>query len=342
MSATSRPFSSAFPNEIYALIVAAASSSQVQDLTWLWTSCRRVSRDFKALTESFCRERHLPKTSLHTSAGMRYTKTTGKVLFNADFVYKELDPSDPNVAIFTTECAPEHKEMMKNVMLEHLAMRTRWEGKWDIVIRHHVNDVEVPGLKVDWDNLEMRLDWTVLFSQFWYEELEIQRRQQLKAEGRKAQVLEWRRQIETGEMSEMEAFEMLFTTFNGIARGTVDDVRKDRLIRRWVRQGKVEGVAHPERLIDRQDREEMAMGARRLQDRRVVISMDACNSDDEAEEEPEEESYTEGDQDEDDEDEDDYESDEDECSCGSGEDENEAVSGAKDAQPAQPVLQAAA
>jgi hypothetical protein len=106
---------------------------------------------------------------------------TGNTLFNAEFYFTGLNPSDPRIAIFSSECPQECRGLFERVMKTQMESLSLWQGRFDVVIRHQVNDVEVPSLEADWDKLELRFDWTRMYSKFWYEELELDRRMTAKA-----------------------------------------------------------------------------------------------------------------------------------------------------------------
>lgn len=67
MSSSSKPPSRFSPNVLHNILMF--SGTTVEDMTWLWTTCREVSREFKDAAERVFVSRHLKRISLFIDAG---------------------------------------------------------------------------------------------------------------------------------------------------------------------------------------------------------------------------------------------------------------------------------
>lgn len=127
------------------------------------------------------------RTHAERAVGMVYTAKHGKVYMAANLEFAGLSPDDARIAIFReSECHPDFYEMYTKRMSEVRARvlvldlrriftnsaRQAFEGdtKFDVQIWREVNDVDIPGLQVDWAERTATLDWRSLFSNFYWEE----------------------------------------------------------------------------------------------------------------------------------------------------------------------------
>ncbi|KAF8069321.1 hypothetical protein FPV67DRAFT_1669327 [Lyophyllum atratum] len=304
-----------FPHDLFYPIL-----HYVKDMTFLWTDCRAVSRDFSQAAERIFIEKHLKnKTWLAVDCGMWRSQKYGKVYLACDFQFDRFDPSNPARAIFADKgkCVPEYRPELISRLRSRLAYgNPAHNPKILVQIRREVNDTAVPGLEVDYDGLEMSVEWKSMISAFLREEKEYSRRNAEWAESKKPSLRETRARIDGGELGEMEAIEKLLHMFGNMIHDTRKDLRRERICREVLEKDGVEWTWHGN---------EDARALEKLKDQRAALGWgepysdesdgdddrDAMNEDSDEEDEDEDfEDEDEGDEDDEDEDEDDDEEDE--------------------------------
>jgi hypothetical protein len=92
-----------------------------------------------------------------------------------------------------------------------------------------MQDIKVPGLAIDWERLELRLEWRTLIVQFMSEENKARDRFDQKLRQEKANVLEMRAQIDAGKLDEMEAFSRLLHAAGDAHHAAYTESRAERL-----------------------------------------------------------------------------------------------------------------
>ncbi|KAJ8082634.1 hypothetical protein PM082_008489 [Marasmius tenuissimus] len=249
-----------------------------RDMLWLWTTCREVSRDFKEAVEQVFILRHLKKTWLKVDGGWNYSEKHGKVSLATEFSFSHLDPNDPTRAIFRdVECHDDFKPMLKR----HLKSQFEYGNpvhcpKIVIQIRRQANDTLIPGLEFNFDDLEMKLDWKGMYSEWFKEEKEHTRylANMVHDDGElAAKAIEMREKVERGEMDMMESVEWAIKAFLNGHTDASQKIRAERIARNVRNDGGIDDWNDPD-----------TRGYQRLKDMRLYISMEETYSDEEEEE----------------------------------------------------------
>ncbi|KAK0470259.1 uncharacterized protein EV420DRAFT_1757822 [Desarmillaria tabescens] len=140
----------------------------VRNLSFLWLNCRPVSRNFKDAVERVFVTKHLRKTWLRVDTGEH---DAGVV----ELQFYSLDPDDSSRAIFESyECQESLEWALRHASsLEHPNVI--------IQVRHAANDTMLPDLRYHFDpaedvEFEVSFDWKGMYSHFFREREEVQRR----------------------------------------------------------------------------------------------------------------------------------------------------------------------
>lgn len=170
------------PNELFIEIVRHFSE-RIRDTTFLWTSCRGVSRAFKAAVEHVFIQKHLPKTSLHVSAGILiFSAPEALLIFLLRYVgrrtfrfnFSHLDSNKEAIAIFQPV---ERREACK-IKGKHKIQNDAFCPPIAIQIHDEVNDTFIPQLYFDSDTLQFRCNFTGMFSEWFRERKEYDKRRE--------------------------------------------------------------------------------------------------------------------------------------------------------------------
>ncbi|KAH8102089.1 hypothetical protein BXZ70DRAFT_1006712 [Cristinia sonorae] len=307
------------------------SGTKTHDLTWLWTSCREVSRAFKDATERVFITRHLKYTNLSTDIGMARDSGYNKVALCARFTFSRLDPTDRTRAIFCDDevVADEYHEMMTSALKDRfgagLSVR---KPRVIIKIRHEANDTHIPGFTANWKKLEVSCDWMGMMSEWFKEEKEHSRRLRNAVEEVKADV------DARGLRGIIGPFELMKTFFNSY-QGLRKEIRAERIRRNVRREWEKDGG---EKVLEEWDPPGPdEAGYKELNDARVLFGWEEPLSDEEDEDdEKEPEGMTEDNEDSEDcaeyDDEDgDYDEDDESLEDNKGDDDDEVQGPQKDA-----------
>jgi hypothetical protein len=79
----------------------------------------------------------------------------------------------------------------------------------------------------------------------------------------------------------MDAFKMVVGTRDYSMKSIINDVRKERLVRRWIEQQKRDGVEDGEWHVPAQDERAIKNGEQRLRERRFLVGMQGISDDEE-------------------------------------------------------------
>ena len=186
--ASSQSTEPVLPREIWQAVFS--NFRKHQDLVHLWTDCRHVCRQFRDDVERVFSIKHLPKTSITFDCGWSVSILKGRnpaevdlgIWYNEDafggkvnlrsieFGFDRLE-NDGEVAVFKNKDSAEEfmSEIMQRVWYcingstierpEHL-----------VCFRRAVNDTDIPGVAVDKEQREIRLDWRAMYSEFFAED----------------------------------------------------------------------------------------------------------------------------------------------------------------------------
>jgi len=205
-----------FPADIFYHVLMYVGT-QVDDLVWLWRSCRAVSHDFEDAVERVFITRHLSKTFLSVNGGVAHDKKQ----------------DDRTRAIYRDKQITDHA---KPFVVEHLKSVFKHDipvgkPKITIQIRHHANDTLVPDLVPNWDDLEMTVNWRGMYSEWYREEEEHSRRLEAYVEASKLEMVGMREKFERGEINEGQLLRWTFKTMGNAHQALWKEVRTERIAR---------------------------------------------------------------------------------------------------------------
>ncbi|SJK99542.1 uncharacterized protein ARMOST_02847 [Armillaria ostoyae] len=138
-----------------------------KNLSFLWLNCRPVSRNFKDAVERVFVTKHLKKTWLHVDIGRRDT--------DVELQFYGLDPTDSARAIFESCVYQDYLEWEfsngPSLEFPHVIIQ----------IRHEANDTMLPDFRYEFNpdpdiEFEVSFDWKAMYSHFFQEQREAQRR----------------------------------------------------------------------------------------------------------------------------------------------------------------------
>ncbi|KAK7049833.1 hypothetical protein VNI00_005263 [Paramarasmius palmivorus] len=204
-----------------------------RDMLFLWTTCREVSRDFKDAVERVFITKHLKKTFLKIDGGWDYSSKFGKLSLSTTFVFSRLDPNDRSRAVFVDEdCHEDIKPIMKKRLTSLFEYGNPvHRPKIAIQIRHSVNDTFIPDLEFNWDQLEIKLNWMGMYSEWFREEKEHTKNLEDFVENTKAQAIEMREKVNRGEMNLLQSLEWGFKLFTDNMQNSKKNLRAERIKR---------------------------------------------------------------------------------------------------------------
>ncbi|KAF9067589.1 hypothetical protein BDP27DRAFT_1422753 [Rhodocollybia butyracea] len=177
------------PPELYCEILVYYPIKQ-QELTFLWTTGRLVSRHFKSAVERVFWERHLPRTYLEI-------RDDDPNFSFGCFEFSRIDENNPALAVFmdkncTDQERPRIVERIKSVFEDGDGPHGYdfQEPQIRVQIRHEVNDTPLLGFEPDWNNLVIWFDWKQTFSAFFSEDKEFHRRLGAWVDAQKTDIME--------------------------------------------------------------------------------------------------------------------------------------------------------
>lgn len=180
------------PLEILAHILQSLPQASDDDLTYLWTSCRPVSKFFKEEVEFIFRDRHLPKMRLTFDSTKPFLKcsiapylihsyylegypiqTLDAVVRHCEWVFSNVSRSNKDVAIFVRK-EDEDRYLSPQTISNIIAKKDRkdytWKPQRTVQVRREANDLDLPALSVDYEKMELSLNWNDLFCRFYAEQ----------------------------------------------------------------------------------------------------------------------------------------------------------------------------
>ncbi|KAF9269822.1 hypothetical protein L218DRAFT_993813 [Marasmius fiardii PR-910] len=257
---------------------------RVEDMVFLWTTCREVSRGSKDAVERVFIMKHLKRTYLKIDAGEScYTirmELYRKVSLATEYTFSHLDLNDRTRAIFRDkECHQDFKRLMRRTLKEIFEEGNPVDNPQVVIqIRREASDTLIPNLEFDWNNLEMKFDWMGMYSEWFKEEKEHARRVEEMVDGTgglKVLALQMRQKVQNGEMDEMESFMVLLKSFAGGHEDTRKKLRAERIARNIRKQY---GILD----YDVEDDEEVTESYKKLKTIRHWIGFEDPYSDEEA------------------------------------------------------------
>ncbi|KAI9767493.1 MAG: hypothetical protein M1835_007037 [Candelina submexicana] len=170
------------PVEVWARVLQSLPYRQKHDLLHLWITCRSVSRFFKDEIEYIFRKKHLSRTRMSFQRD-NYEPRPDESVFSiyeltrqCDWIFSHVSPDDKNIAIFVgaEEYLGKHKEAVPRILpsiIEERDLPDRlYSPQHTVQIRREFNDTELLGLNIDYEKLELSLNWRELYCNFFAEE----------------------------------------------------------------------------------------------------------------------------------------------------------------------------
>jgi len=294
-----------------------------EDLPELWTSHRYVCTAFKQAVEAIMRENHLRKTWInfqlgtyilscqrsqnlseesqlrspansHGNTDLALTTTLGEhndddedtdVSLNSEFEFLHLS-EDKTLATFQIDETDEkYKAIIRKRLREAVEDRIIEAPQYDIQIHRDINDGPIPGLSVDYENLQLTCDWREMFSIFYGEEQIYHQMLGKWVKDKEAWTIGLREKMERGELDMGKLIEQ---AIGGFASGSEDArkiARRARIRREFQR---LDGSEWDAELDGDLELEKQAL--KHLKDSRYICSFET-HSDDEDEDEDEDEDH---------------------------------------------------
>jgi len=257
------------------------------ELVWLWTSCREVSRHCKDAVERIFISKHLKKTFLSVPGGMQFHETYGKVHLQTEFVFSGLDSNDRTRAIFHVDRSnsnkdPEFAAAVDSLVLQHLQSVFKHGNsvahpKITIQIRHSINDTYMPDLEPKWDQFEMKINWMGMYSA-WFREAKEKNR--LKDEIVKKLEEKMRETRGANELDPIQSLQLVMKAMKAVHTRAWQTVRDQRIAWNVRKYGYLE---------DEDEVEFDPVGAQNLQSAEQELDYEEPFSDEEDNEPPVEE-----------------------------------------------------
>jgi len=257
-----------------------------EDLPELWTSHRYVCTAFKQAVEAIMRENHLRKTWINFQLGEHNDDDEDTdVSLNSEFEFLHLS-EDKTLATFQIDETDEkYKAIIRKRLREAVEDRIIEAPQYDIQIHRDINDGPIPGLSVDYENLQLTCDWREMFSIFYGEEQIYHQMLGKWVKDKEAWTIGLREKMERGELDMGKLIEQ---AIGGFASGSEDArkiARRARIRREFQR---LDGSEWDAELDGDLELEKQAL--KHLKDSRYICSFET-HSDDEDEDEDEDEDH---------------------------------------------------
>ncbi|KAK0470269.1 uncharacterized protein EV420DRAFT_1499461 [Desarmillaria tabescens] len=212
-------------------------NSGVKDPSFLWITCRQVSRSFKDAVERVFVARHLKKTWLHIDAGNWYSPEHGKVFFAPEFKFSRLDPANLSRAIYRyDECHEDFRDELARRLRQMFRNGPSLERPRVIIqVRRSANDTMLPEFQSTFDPesnvFEISFDWKGMYSHFFREQKEVNRRIHDWVEGLKDEVKAVRNSPVVGDIGFGGYFMRIMDIYASNDNKTCKTIRSERIRR---------------------------------------------------------------------------------------------------------------
>lgn len=192
-----------FPPELWSITTQNfRHRKSPDDLTYLWTAVRHVSRQFKAEIEDIFLTEHLPKTWLHVNVNVANTLNNSPTglnvfAFNFKLKYEKLHSRHPGRAVFSLRSENNTRdrpspdilvcrrktfkrlrdeagtgrldEADKSVAGSRIRLSESPIGMFVVQVRGSVGDCALPALNIHNSRHELSFEWRDLFNRFFGE-----------------------------------------------------------------------------------------------------------------------------------------------------------------------------
>ncbi|KAF5378902.1 hypothetical protein D9615_006853 [Tricholomella constricta] len=238
----------------------------VDDLTVLWTICRPVSKQWTQIVEEIFIEKHIRKTWFRIDGGKWRPRKYGRVMLSATFAFDRFDGSNPSRAIFSDKGC-------ESRFFDKLCERVRDKMEYGnpayspnviIQVRRMVNDTAVPGLEFDFEKLEMSFDWNRMYSAFFKEEAELERRQDKwlsRPELQDTIIPKLQEQVQREELRQQDALKHMYEQTLGRIPEIRKTLRRERIYREILESDGVQWTwedDHDQKDLEKLDQERYA------------------------------------------------------------------------------------
>ncbi|KAK7049949.1 hypothetical protein VNI00_005379 [Paramarasmius palmivorus] len=202
------------------------------DLTFLWTTCREVSREFKYAVERLFIAKHLGRTYLRIDAGEHRYAVGGKFSLGVVFCFAHLDPTNRSRAVFRVQenCPAEFKPVLGQ-QFSSTFKHGNPAGRPGVVVQIHrfANDTAIPDMEPSWEKLEIKVSWMGMYSEWFKEEKEYTRRLKLFMNRLDQSAAEMHRRSEKGKLDLMTFLQTAAVSFPDGSEDLKKAVRGERI-----------------------------------------------------------------------------------------------------------------
>lgn len=162
--------------------------SHVQDCNHLWSTCRRVSTDFRSYVETVFADKHIKKTRIEFASQSPYHYQIPTVFDRFSDDRKRAYFKDNRPPQYFAEKSMDAQYMLTirvhwhSSMIWYLGSRDICGGKheqlppYTIKVRRSINDTDIPGLEINYEAREISFEWTTMYDLFFREEEYVRRR----------------------------------------------------------------------------------------------------------------------------------------------------------------------
>lgn len=162
--------------------------SHVQDCNHLWSTCRRVSTDFRSYVETVFADKHIKKTRIEFAPQSFHHYQIPTVFDRFSDDRKRAYFKDNRPLQYFAEKGMDTQYMLairvhwRSSMIWYLGSRDACGGKreqpppYTIKVRRSINDTDIPGLEINYEAREISFEWTTMYDLFFCEEEYVRRK----------------------------------------------------------------------------------------------------------------------------------------------------------------------
>lgn len=158
------------------------------------------------------------------------------MVLDLNFKYNRVS-EDGITAIFTVDCADEHKPEVRKRLRNYADQFLPEEPGHTIQIRREINDTPIPNQSFDYENLELSCDWRGLYSAFYAEEQCYNNLTKGWAKSREQWALDLHAKMLRGEINMQQMMLRTIKEFAGGSGINKEIARRARIRRQYVAIG---------------------------------------------------------------------------------------------------------
>ncbi|KAK6860387.1 hypothetical protein PG995_004023 [Apiospora arundinis] len=246
------------PLELWTRIIGYITDCRY--LPRVWLNCRRISHTFKAATETAFITKHLPHTRIEFDIDNSHTLwgvEDNRIVADSIFVKFSHLTEDRQRAVFVRESSYERSKSTQLSSGGNLFDHTikQWRNSMQryfeepgyatqgprhmLYVRREVNDTTLPGLQVDFENIEVSLLWRPMLSTFYGDAEYLKWAQKVYSQHNPVDgcVKEMVAQVHAGTMSVDEYLEYALDTVSKKVERVQAEARRQRFIRWHAKHG---------------------------------------------------------------------------------------------------------